>query len=765
MIAPMKSNITTAQITSYILLGLLALLLVLIAVYSLEWRAGYDPAWMLYDGRLIDQHHLVPYRDFHEINLPGSLYLYLLIGRVIGFTNERLLRVIDLACLGVLGLATWFWLRPLGHRVACGAAVLFGIAYLASDITVNIQRDYFIILPLVCAAAIAVRLSHWSLVTRGLLIGVLGGLAATIKPHALIGWLAILGFMYFDMQHEQQPRRFIAPIVKLGFSSLVGLLIPIGLMVLYLASSGSLSDFINIETQYVPLYSHVSRTLVIIDFPERIGYMLRSYVGFDGLGWWFIPAGIGVVSALHITDQGHSQHRQVWLMVGLAVCYSLYPAVSGQFFNYHWLPFMYFLMALSALSLNGLPASVPSMLRWLPSLALIGGLVLPPSPVPDTLVRLDSYYIQKQPIPPTDGGVADELATYLLMHRQPEDRVQVLGSSGTPLHGLLLADALPATYFLLDLPLHHDLSQPTIQKYQQVFMSQLEHSPPRFVVDMYQRLFFIGPDSSVDLPEFSQWLAKNYQLAYVSRSFSIYEHHPEIHRGFVVYPLEETDIPVRYHLQAASDVLPLNREQVLDAQIVNDNLSDFVNRYDIISAEFLAEQDPERAIEGWLNQHAFRTGEYWIKGTRIVEYVTATPECLETRTSSITFGPSIHLDRYATALTKRGGTRWACIRLEWSTTQPLADSYKFSVRVTNLEGQVVAAYDSQPAGYLAPTTTWKPGETIYDQLALPLPATLTTDHYHVELVVYNEVSGAQLPIPGLNGTPDLLPLGDILTGD
>lgn len=760
MIGPMNSN-TASRIINIVLLTFLSLLLILIAVYSLEWRTGYDPAWMIYDGRLIDQHHLVPYRDFHEINFPGSLYLYILIGRAIGFTNERLLRVIDLGYLGAIGLATWIWLRPLGHKIAWGAAVLFGIAYLTSDITVNIQRDYFIILPLGCAVVVASRLPCWPPVARGFLIGVLGGLVAAIKPHALIGWPVILGFVYFDMQHAQ-PRRFSVLLVRLGLSSLVGLLILVGLMLLYLVSSGSLSDFIELETKYVPLYSHVSKTLVIIDYPERIGYMLQSFIRFNGLWWWFIPAGIGVMSTLLTGDPGSRQRRLVWLMVGLAVCYALYPAVSGQFFNYHWLPFMYCLMALSALSLNGLPDSVPAKLRWIPNLALIAGLLLPPNPLPDTLARLNNFYIHKQPIPPTDGGVADELATYLLMHRQPEDRVQVLGSSGTPLHGLLLADALPATYFLLDLPLHHDLSQPTIQKYQRVFMSQLEQSPPRFVIDMYQRLFFIGPDSSVELPEFSKWLTQNYQLAYVGRAFSIYEHRPELHRGFVVYPLEKADVPIRYHLRATSDVLPLNRKRMLNTQSVSGDLSDFVSRYDIISAEFLAEQDPERAIEAWLGKYAFRIGEHWINATRIVQYLTVPPERLEMQTSGIAFGPSIHLNQYAIALIDKGETQWVCAHLEWSATQPLADSYKFSVRVTNQDGQVVALYDSQPAGYLLPTTAWKPGETIHDQLALPLPAPSTPDRYHVELVIYNEASGERLLISGSNSSSDSLSLGDIL---
>jgi hypothetical protein len=764
MIGRMKSQVTAAHAASYVLLAVCSLLLIVIAVYSLEWRTSYDPIWMLYDGWLIDQHHLVPYRDFHEINFPGSLYLYTLIGRVISFTNERLLRVIDLAYLGAIGLVTWIWLRPLGSRVAGGAAVLFGVAYLSSDITVNIQRDYFIILPLVGAAAIAVRLSHWPLAARGFLVGVLGGLVATIKPHALIGWPIILGFMYFDTQRIQ-PQRSTTQILRIGLSSLVGLLVPIGLMILYLVRSGSLSDFIEIETQYVPLYSHVMRAATMIDYSERSQYMLGSYFGFNGFGWWFIPAGIGVVSSLYGNKLEKKQRWQIFQIMGLALCYSLYPVVSGQFFNYHWLPFVYFLMTLSALSLNSLPNIYPVALHWLPKLALVGALMLPPSQIPGMLDRLNRYYVQGQPIPPIDGGVADEMAAYLRMHHQPGDRVQVLGSGGAPLHGLLMAGVAPATYFSLDISLYHDLSHPIIQKYRQIFLSQMGQAPPRFVVDMHHRHFLIGPDSNIEFPEFSQWLTRNYQLAYVGRAFSIYERQSNLRHGFVVYPLRQTDIPIRYHLEATSDVLSLDRQQVLDSRGMNDALSGFVNHYDVVSAEYLAEQDPERAIETWLGQHAFRIGEHWITSTRIVEYLIASPECLRMQSADITFGSSIRLEQYAAALTERGGARWVCVRLEWSATELLSDSYKLSVRVETLDGKVIVAYDSQPAGYLAPTTTWKPGERIDDQLALPLPTTLTPGRYRVGLVVYNEASGERLAIESPEGVWESLLLDEIVIID
>lgn len=742
----MKSELNLEQVAGYILLILLTVLLALIAIYSLEWRTGYDPAWLLYVGRLIDQHQMTPYLDIHDPDFPGGVFLYVLIGKAIGFSNERLLRVIDLGVLAMIGVALWSWLRPLGRRVAWGAAALFGLAYLTSDITVATQRDYFLILPLVWSAAISVRLTRWSPVIRCALVGLLCGLAGTVKPHALIGLPIIVGYIYFESQ-DVEPQQRLARLAKIGFSSFAGLLIPITVTALYLIVSGSLLAFIDLETRYVPLYSHVTSTLTMLDGLERFNYILASYIGFNGLGWWFVPAGLGVVLTLRTHGLERQKRWLVYQMVGLATGYSLYPAISGQFYNYHWLPFLCFMMALSALSLRGLPELSPVVFRWLPILTLIGALVLTPSQVLDTFSRLNRYYIEKQPIPSTDGGVADELADYLReAHLQRTDRIQVLGSSGSPLHGLLLVDALPATRFLLDLPLYHNLSQPIIQEYRRTFMLQLEQSQPRFVVDMYHRLYFFGSDSSTAFPEFSEWLAENYHLAYVGRAFSIYELQPDIDRGFVVYPLKEADIPVRYHPEAADDVLPLTAEQTVDTQSVGDRASGFISPYDVIQVEFLSEQDPNRAVESWFSQHTFRINEHWINATRVVEYLVASPECLEMQVSRVVFGPSIRLEKSAVAVVEKGRAEWVCVSLDWSSIQPLADSYKFSVRVVGPDGQVVAAYDSQLAGYLAPTTSWKPGETFQDHLALPLPDNLPNGRYQIALVVYNETTLERLPL-------------------
>src|SRR5258705_5810697 len=146
------SRMQTKQPERAILTGLLIVLtaiLVLGAIYSLELRIGFDTAWMMYVGRLVDQHGIVPYRDYFERNFPGALYTYVLIGRITGYTDDRAFRLVDLSVLAAISAVTWAWLNPLGKRVAWAAVVLFGLAYIGADTSVIGQREYFIILPLV----------------------------------------------------------------------------------------------------------------------------------------------------------------------------------------------------------------------------------------------------------------------------------------------------------------------------------------------------------------------------------------------------------------------------------------------------------------------------------------------------------------------------------------------------------------------------------------------------------------------------------------
>src|SRR5262245_46833131 len=110
-------------------------------IASLNGRMEHDTAWMLYLARLVDQHGYVPYRDFYDINLPGAYFSHILIGRLVGYTDDLRLRVFDLAYLAAISVAAWCWLSRIGRSVAWSAIVMFGLFYLAGGTQVILQRE------------------------------------------------------------------------------------------------------------------------------------------------------------------------------------------------------------------------------------------------------------------------------------------------------------------------------------------------------------------------------------------------------------------------------------------------------------------------------------------------------------------------------------------------------------------------------------------------------------------------------------------------
>jgi hypothetical protein len=141
------------------------LVLVAMALLSLRWRVTHDAPIMLYMAYLVDHGHAVPYRDFFDMNLPGSYWLYALLGRVSGYGDFGL-RVADLVCLGGLSWTTFAWLRRIGWQPAWASAVLFGLVYLDGGPMLSFQREYLLLLP-ISAAALLAGTERWDARARG----------------------------------------------------------------------------------------------------------------------------------------------------------------------------------------------------------------------------------------------------------------------------------------------------------------------------------------------------------------------------------------------------------------------------------------------------------------------------------------------------------------------------------------------------------------------------------------------------------------------
>ncbi|MCB0117767.1 MAG: hypothetical protein KDD72_01970 [Anaerolineales bacterium] len=491
-----------------IVLVLLAALLITQAAFSLQWPIAHDEAPLLYEAFLM-QNGQVPYKDFFDFQMPGSFIAYNLLGIVSNFGPVRL-RILDLAILAALLTITYFAMRHFGKLPAFAALILFGLSYMQGGPSLALQREYLIM--------IFISLSIWIGVTESLtfrkrlILGLLYGLAATLKPHAALG---LLPFLLFDIADLRQRREFsLTSIAKqVILSTAIGFVIPVSLITLYLTITHSLSPFISIALNYWPLYSQINGEMAITPSGERISYLLNQAWRLGGSGLWIIPAGFGVYL---------NRNRQAYLLASLALVYAIYPVLSGQFFPYHYIPFTYTIILIASLTLSSLnlqSSTSPSFLFPLSTTILLAAILITIRPS-QTFIR----QIQGRDIT-IAADRAMQISAFLEKNLEPGDKVQPLDWTGGSLLAMLETRAPIATSYVFDFYFYHHVSNPYIQSLRTDFMTQLQESRPRFIIEVtaIDKPWVTGEDTSRDFPELRAFLDGNYSITMEREDYKIYE--------------------------------------------------------------------------------------------------------------------------------------------------------------------------------------------------------------------------------------------------
>jgi hypothetical protein len=312
---------------SYIILFLLAAFLITQAAFSLQWPIAHDEAPLFYEAFLMQSEGRIPYRDIFDFQMPGSYIVYYLLGILSGFGPFRI-RILDLLILAALIVITFQAMRRFGKTPALTAGILFGIKYLQGGPSLSLQREYLLLVFIALSLLIGMRDTLTP--KHRLNLGILFGLSAVIKPHAALG---LLPFLLFDIADIHQRPNMTLP--KAAWTSLLpaaaGFAIPVSLVILYLTITNSLFPFITIALNYWPLYSQINGQMEITPTAERISFLLNQIWRLGGNGLWLIPAAFGIYL---------NRNRQTYLLASLALCYAIYPALSGQFFPYHYIPFI-----------------------------------------------------------------------------------------------------------------------------------------------------------------------------------------------------------------------------------------------------------------------------------------------------------------------------------------------------------------------------------------------------------------------------------------
>jgi hypothetical protein len=447
---------------------------------------------VLYQGFLIERFGLVPYRDFWDNNPPGTQIFHAFVGRVFGYT-DRAIRCFDLGLLALTLAATARALRGLGLHAAWGAAALWGLLYLGKG--PGFQRDD--VVTLLTAGSLAIAVLRVSVPLRAGLIGVCFGLAATIKPPALVALPFLIGYVAVDDDAEGRPlvSRLARPFLLAG----LGVALPLLAVYLYLWVTGALGPFLEMARDYWPLYTRVSGGRATIQSPAFNLY--SGYRMFGRLQIWLLPALAGLLVALH-AFKDEARRRLVVLLGGLALAFLAYVGVQGKFYGYHWHPFHWCLALLAALCL----------LRPLPALALLAFL--------SWSVRLPADFSA-----PPKQGRPDEIAAFLNANLGPDDSVQPLDWTGGVVHGMLLARARPATPYLYDFPFYHHVSHPYVFELRGRFLEALRVARPRYVIEIpgEEKPWLRGIDTSRDFNKLRRFLETNYAVIVTRNDYVIYE--------------------------------------------------------------------------------------------------------------------------------------------------------------------------------------------------------------------------------------------------
>jgi hypothetical protein len=497
------------------------------AILGLQWRLLQDTPLLHYIAWLANEHAYVIYRDVFETSMPGAFIVHILIGKLFGY-SDLAFRIVDLAWLTCLSLTTWLLMRRFTPFVAVAAALAFPITYLAYGPGMAMQRDYLALLPITWALLIATR-TDLKYEYRALLTGCLFAAASSLKPQLGAGLPLVLIYLLASVQSSAGAT---PSVLKSGLRTAVfaaaGFSAVIAVPVLWLWNSGALTDFWDMFSNYLPLHVHMTGNIETVTAAEHSEYVLRKFI--HGLQFYAPPAIVGVFVALRFGGLNQQQKHLVWLLAGLAIVYGLNTALGGKFWLYHWIPFRF--MAALCISLLLLPLGT-SRLQTVASACMLALFAA------TLVIWITLYGYNKQslrfpvnfaaqvrgyPPPAPKGGKVDEIAAFLIAAKLgPDDRVLPLDWTEGAVHAMLIAKAQPASPFIYDYYFYHYVSEPYIQSIRQRHIDALRARPPRFIIDVTDKLKPSGLDTTDSFPELERLIQDNYRVVQTGTHYRILE--------------------------------------------------------------------------------------------------------------------------------------------------------------------------------------------------------------------------------------------------
>jgi mannosyltransferase len=207
-----------------------------------------------------------------------------------------------------------------------------------------------------------------------------------------------------------------------------------------------------------------------------------------------------------------------------------------------------------------------------------------------------------------------------------------------------------------------------------------------------------------------------------------------------------------YYYKGGSPVYPLPRRRPPDEVTTLAELERIGAQHRRLFCLFWAtdESDPERIVEGWLDEHAYKALDLWRGNVRLVVY--ALPEAIPpgkmTQQLSVRLGDRILLQGYTLQEEAVAAGEILQLTFLWEAEAPIQERYKVFVQVLDASNNIVGQRDAEPGGGARPTTLWPVGETIADNYGVLIRPGIPPGQYRLIAGLYSLTTGARLPADG-----------------
>lgn len=454
-------------------------LVLLLGLPTLIVPLATDQAYFALGGRtLLDGGRL--YVDFWDIK-PPLIYLTYAVPMAIGDGRVEGFRALDLVSTAIAMLAVFYLARRFfTERAGVIAAGSYGLAYLADAGFDGLgQTESFMAAPIAAAFALYRVDDHDPRAARAAFVsGLLIGAAAAFKFSA-VGF--VLGWPAAELLLSDGTRRTMRGVAQRLFWAVAGFVAVQAAWVVYLAASGSLSAFVDIQWRYTVPYHAFRWSPEEFSYPRFLIHATTDW--FRSTLYLLIPALSAVFFALY-----RGPRPSVTFLFGLAALGVASVYWQGKMFRYHWLIMLPLLAPLAgyvidqAITLFGRLPRRESVAAF--ALLILGFAFLAAEPL---LATYDGYQLLAKRVSGsvTQREVEEVHLSELSLNRELSDYVWANGEAGDSLYvwgfwpvPYLWADGDLATRFVVNAGLRSTWAP---DAWRQELVDDLTTMPPRFI--------------------------------------------------------------------------------------------------------------------------------------------------------------------------------------------------------------------------------------------------------------------------------------------